>query len=215
MRVKLTLPEGLKLGVAMSAAQVEGESAGGVWDDWAARGKIRDGSSPRTAGGHYGRVAGDALLMKEMRVQCCRTGVSWARTEPRRGETDYAALAHYRDELALYRAYGVEPILTLHHFDEPVWFAREGGFLSEKGRADYLSFVGRTVRALRGVCDTFITVNEPNIYAYNGYLYGLWPPGRRSPGAARAALRGMAESHIAAYRLIHELAPEAKVIGAG
>ena len=209
--MKLTLPEGLKLGVAMSAAQTEGGALASTWEEWAARGKIRDGSAPGSAGGHYVRVFEDALLMKQMNVSCCRTGISWARVEPRRGEINFAALEHYQKELELYRQYGIEPILTLHHFDEPAWFAQEGGFLSEKGQADFVSFARRAVRAVMGSCDTFITINEPNIYAYNGYLYGLWPPGRHSPAAARAALAGMAQCHISSYLAIHELLPSAKV----
>lgn len=212
--MRLTLPEGLKLGVALSALQVEGECAQSTWTKWAEKGKISNGSTPAHAGGHWERTEEDARLMRALHIQCCRMSVSFARIEPEKGEFSLPALNHYKNELALLNAYGIEPIVTLHHFDEPLWFAKEGGFSSAEGRADFLTFVSVVVEALGALCGLYITINEPNVYAYNGFLYGLWPPGRYSPAAARDTLRGMAECHIASYALIHRLRPKALVSAA-
>jgi len=138
--------------------------------------------------------------------------VDWARVEPRIGRFDDAALARYREMVVALRERGIEPMVTLHHFDHPVWFEDLGGFEDPESVALFLRFARRAVEALGDVCREWVTFNEPNVYATAGYVLGDFPPGRR--GDTLAAVRvqaNMARAHAAAYGLIHEHVPGAFV----
>ena len=58
------------------------------------------------------------------------------------------------------------------------------------------------------LCDDYVTINEPNVYALNGYRDGIWPPGKKNLKSAMRAMSVMASAHIRAYRLIHRLRRE-------
>ena len=202
------LKDGMKLGVATAAAQIEGGRVDSSWQDWCDRGFIADGSSIDNANGHYERVAEDTELMSSLGVRCYRLGVEWARIEPERGVFDERALAHYREELEGLRSAGIEPLLTLHHFSNPMWFEREGAFERRENLKYFLEFVKKTVRALGDLVSEYITINEPNVYAVNGLFFGIWPPGRRSFSAMRRVMSNLAEAHIRSYELIHSIRRE-------
>ena len=72
-------------------------------------------------------------------------------------------------------------------------------------------FVRKTVEALKEYCSLWCTINEPNVYAMLGYAVGTWPPGGGGFGFAVEVEANMARAHAAAYRLIHEIQPEARV----
>jgi len=65
----------------------------------------------------------DVGLVAALGVDSYRFSIEWARIEPVRGAIDQAAIAHYRDELTALRAMGIHPVVTPHHFSNPVWVA--------------------------------------------------------------------------------------------
>jgi beta-glucosidase len=199
------------LGVATAATQIEGGDLDTNWQRWAASGGIADGSSPARATDHWNRVAADTDLLTELGIRHYRMGLEWARLEPSPGRFDADAFAHYRDELARLRAAGITPLVTLHHFTTPGWFVDTGGWLGPGAVSVFLRFVDAVVRELGDQVGEWITINEPNVQATQGHLYGVWPPGERSYRGALAALRVLVEAHLRAYLLIHDLQPDAKV----
>jgi beta-glucosidase len=84
--MKFKLKEGLLLGSATAATQIEGGDENNNWARFAAEGKVKDGSSPVTADDHYNRVREDIDLMADMGLQIYRFGIEWSRIEPCRGE---------------------------------------------------------------------------------------------------------------------------------
>jgi beta-glucosidase len=197
--------------VATAATQIEGGRADTNWHRWAARGHVRDGSSPARAADHWNRVAEDVGLLAELGVRHYRLGLEWARIEPGEGAIDAVAVAHYRDELVRLRDAGIRPLVTLHHFGEPGWFADAGSWLGANAVPRFLRFVETVVRELGDLVTDWVTVNEPNIYATHGWLYGGWPPGERSLRHTLAVMQVLVEAHLRAYLLIHRIQPEAKV----
>ncbi len=203
---------GCELGVVTAATQIEGGDACTSWHRWAEQpGRIKDGTSPRRANDHWNRVATDIDLLTQLNVQHYRMGLEWARVEPRPGEFDDAAIEHYRDEIGRLRDVGIKPLVTLHHFNNPVWFEDQGGFLHREASGVFQRYTQRMVGALSDLCDEWITINEPNIYATHAYYFGLWPPGEKSLGTLIEVYTALAAAHIDAYRLIHELQPHARV----
>lgn len=203
----------LELGVATSATQIEGGEAPTIWHRWAAEpgdGAI-DGSSPTVACDHWNRVAADTELMASLGIRHYRLGIEWARLEPRPGSFDADAIAHYRDELAGLRAAGIAPLVTLHHFNDPIWFADAGGFLGADAMSYFCNYVERIADALGDLTDEWITINEPNVFALSGYYEGNWPPGHRSISDFLRIQTAFARAHIHAYQLLHRLIPGARV----
>ena len=202
------LKDGMLLGVATAATQIEGGDRANSWYDWAETGHIKDGSSPVRADGHWERVREDTELMADMGLQIYRFSVEWSRIEPQKGEFSEEALEHYRRELQGLRENGIRPLMTLHHFTNPRWFERMGAFEHPQAPELFLRFVEKTVRALGDLCGEYVTINEPNVYAFSGLLAGEWPPGKQDFGAVTRAYRTFTQCHIRAYKLIHRLRRE-------
>lgn len=196
------------LGVASAATQIEGGERNHSWFDWACQGKIKDGTSPLRATDHINRWPEDFMLMQQMGIQTYRFGVEWSRIEPECGRFDEKALRLYRAMLLRLHELNIHPLLTLHHFTNPLWFEKMGAFEHPDSLSIYLRFVETVIRFLGDLVSDYITINEPNVYAVFGYLYGLWPPGKKSFGKTVRVLSRLAECHIRAYSLIHQIQSE-------
>ncbi len=147
-----------------------------------------------------------------MGIQALRLSLEWSRIEPEEGCFDPAALHRYRQMLEALHQRGIEPIVCLHHFTHPRWFEQRGAFLRADAPQLFERFTRAVVKAVGDLCRFWVTFNEPNVYAACGYVLGEFPPGRK--GQLLKALRVnrvQARAHVQAYRVIHELVPEAKV----
>jgi len=198
--------DGVLLGVATAATQIEGGCDTTNWADWAKTpGHIADGTTPVRATGHWERWREDTDLMASLGIQTYRFGVEWARLEPQPGVFSDEAFAHYRDEITLLRDKGIRPLLTLHHFNNPRWFESMGAFEHPDCIPIFLRFVERVVTELGDLVEDWCTINEPNVYATFGYLYGVFPPGLKSLPRTLRVMTNLAHAHITAYELIHAL----------
>ncbi len=202
------LKDSMKLGVATAATQIEGGDTNHNWNDWYKKGKIKDGSDPARADDHYGRFREDTAMLASMGIQVYRFGIEWSRVEPANGVFSQDALNHYREELLLLKENGIEPLLTFHHFNNPMWLEEIGGFESPEIERIFLRYVEKVVHALGGLVSEYITINEPNVYATNSYFYGSWPPGKKSFSSVIRVYRSCVKCHIAAYGLIHRIRTE-------
>ncbi|MEO7069802.1 MAG: glycoside hydrolase family 1 protein [Nostocoides sp.] len=203
---------GLRIGVSTSALQIEGGDRNNNWYAWAQQpGRIGDGSSPVRATDHWNRWREDTALMADLGLQIYRMGVEWSRIEPREGEFDQAVLDRYRKELQALRDNGIEPLVTLHHFTNPLWFQEMGEWTAPRSVDLFLRFTRAVVEALGDVVSEWVTINEPNVYAAQFHLLKQGPPGTSSYRNVRKVLRHMAISHCAAYDLIHAIQPDAQV----
>lgn len=202
----LRFPLSFLFGTATAATQIEG---GCTTSDWYAfsrePGHVRNGDTPLVACDSWNRWRDDFALQRSLGLGAYRMSLEWARIEPRAGEIDHGALDRYREMLGALRDSNIEPMVTLHHFTLPLWLAREGGVLSAVFPERFARFARLAAGALGDLCRLWITINEPNVLATQGYLFGLWPPGQRSLPAAIRAYYGLLEAHVAAYRAVKEL----------
>ncbi len=201
--MKYKLKENLLLGVASSATQIEGGDENHNWARFAAEGKVKDGTSPLRANDHYRRFREDIDLMAEMGITVYRFGIEWSRIEPTQGCFCEEAITHYREEIAYMIEKGIRPLLTLHHFTNPLWFEDRGGFAAPDSVGIFMAYVQKAVEAFGDLVAEYITINEPNVYATNSFFYGEWPPEKRSLKALMAVFSNMTACHIAAYEYIH------------
>jgi len=208
-----SLKSGMKLGVATAATQIEGGDRNNSWFDWSLKGKILDKSSPLRANDHYVRYREDTALLKKMGIQIYRFGVEWSRIEPEPGVFDENVLFHYKQELTLLKEMGIEPLVTLHHFTNPVWFEKLGGFENSDSVKIFLRFVKKVVSYFGDYANEYITINEPNVYAVNGYYFGIWPPGKKSFRSVMKVYGNLTTCHIEAYKIIHRLRKDMEFSG--
>lgn len=170
-------PKNFYWGAATSAFQVEG----GIENmDWAKA--AREGKVPKIgrAADHYHRYEEDFDIAKELGHNAHRFSIEWARIEPQEGTFDEKEVAHYRNVLLALRARGIEPFITIWHFTLPLWFSESGGFERNDSPEVFARYAAYVVEQLGDLCTHFSTLNEPNVYATHGWLYGVWPPFKRA-----------------------------------
>jgi beta-glucosidase len=199
------LPDHFLLGSATSAMQIEGGDRNNTWFKWCEEGHIKDGSSCLRAADHWNRMEEDLRLLTDTHQQVYRMGLEWSRIEPEDGVFSDAAILHYRRELSLLKENGIQPMVTLHHFSIPLWFADLGGFLNPNCATYFERYVRYVVEHLGDLVQDYVTINEPSVYATNGYYFGIWPPGEKDFHMTMKVLANLARCHIRAYDLIHEL----------
>lgn len=209
---RLEFPAGFLWGTASAAHQVEGGNRNTDWWAWEqVAGRIRDGSRSGIACDHWNRYEEDFDLAARLATNAHRLSVEWAKVEPREGQWDPAAIAHYRSVLTALRARGITPMVTLHHFVNPAWLSEQGGWANPGVVALFGRYAARVAAELGDLCRMWCTVNEPAGLAYQAYLQGYWPPQQTSPAAALKVLRHLLLGHAAAYWALHAAQPTAMV----
>jgi beta-glucosidase len=202
-------PPGFLWGAATSAHQVEGNNFRSDW--WHHE---QDGRLPLSgaACSHYELFLQDFDLARSWGHTAHRFSIEWARIEPRAGQWDKEALAHYVDVVAALRERGIEPVVTLHHFTNPAWFAERGGWLQRESPQLFQRYVEYIIGELRGRVRYWLTVNEPTVLVRQGYIDGDCPPFRRRKWSeAWRALLNLASAHRSAFEALHRADPDALV----
>lgn len=198
----IKFPEDFLWGAATAAYQVEGGNVHSDWWVWEQEaGKERSGAACR----HYELYAQDFDAARDLHHNAHRLSIEWGRIEPEEGKFSEKELQHYIDVIRALRARGIEPLVTLHHFTNPVWFGRSGGWVRRDCVRRFLRFCDFVVSALAKDVRYWITINEPNVYLTHGYVWGVWPPQSRSLLKAKAVEDHLVAAHIKAYRLIHAI----------
>jgi beta-glucosidase len=208
----LSFPKGFLWGAATSSYQYEGANTNNQWYAWEQSGHIKTGDRCGLASDWWAHAERDIDAAAAMGLNALRLSLEWSRIEPKMDEWNDEALRRYHQILQALRSRNIEPLVTLHHFTDPLWLTALGGFHFRGVEARFDTYVAHVVEALGDLCSFWCTFNEPNIYAVAGYLVGDFPPGHR--GDIRGALEvqgAMARAHAAAYRAIHQLQPEARV----
>ena len=174
-------------GVASSAYQVEGRDpedgcGKNIWDTFAEEGRILDGKDAYTACDHMHRYKEDYKLMKLLGIKAYRFSMSWARILPEgTGKVNEKAIAMYRDMILSMKENGIEPYITMYHWEFPQALQDKGGWLNE----DVIQWFGEYAKVVAenfsDICEYFITLNEPECFVGLGHLSGVHAPGLKLP----------------------------------
>jgi beta-glucosidase len=172
-------PEGFLWGVATSAFQVEGaldmDGRGrSIWDGFAGE----SGDTGDRACDHYRRWREDVDLLTELGVNTYRFSIAWPRLFPTgRGPVEPRGLAHYDRLVDALRERGIEPVVTLYHWDLPQALEDEGGWLARDTADRFAEYARACFDAYGDRVRWWCTINEPWIIGLLGYLHGLHAPG--------------------------------------
>lgn len=206
-------PKDFLFGSATAGVQVEGGDKNNNWYLWAKEGHIKDGSDILRAGDHWNHYREDIALLSQMHHQVYRMGIEWSRIEPQKGRFDEDAISHYRNVLLRLAQNHIRPLVTLYHFSYPIWLDEEGGFES-KNVVDYFKrYTQYVIEKLGDLVCEFITINEPNVFLLNGYVAGLWPPGKKNIPLAYKVFINLSLCHIEAYKIIHKVRAQRHFLG--
>ncbi len=167
-------PAGFLWGAATSSHQVEG---GNRWNDWwehEEAGRLPYRSADACC--HWERYEEDFELARVWGHNAHRLSIEWSRVEPEPGVWNEEALAHYRRVIEALKRRGLEPLVTLHHFTNPRWFARRGGWERRDSPQLLVRYVQRTAAVLGADVRYWLTINEPTVYIKRAYVAGDWPP---------------------------------------
>ncbi len=202
--MKKVFPENFQWGVATSAFQLEGSP----YADWASWDAVLHAHPQVT--NHYALYKEDLKLLKDLGVSAYRFSLEWSRIQPREDTWDHGAISHYQEIVDILRDYGIEPMVTLHHFTHPLWFIHRYPWHRDACREKFLRFAEMMVSTIKGVRH-WITFNEPYVILLGGYLDGCMPPGLRDVKPSLLALRNIFTCHGKAYDIIHAYVPDAMV----
>jgi len=208
----LPFPQTFQWGTATSSYQVEGNLKNNDW--WAAEeegGYIFENQRAGQACDWWNRAEEDFDRMAEMHQNAHRLSIEWSRIEPRPGVWDEYALARYREMLVGLRQRGIDPMVTLHHFTNPLWLAEQGGWENENVVPLFERYVRKVVAALGDLATLWCTINEPGVMVAHTYALGRWAPGKKDLNAALRAGINVLRAHAAAYHAIRELQPHGQI----
>ena len=206
-------PRGFLWGAASAAHQVEGNNTNNNWWAWEQQaGRIKEGHKSGLACDWWsGRWREDFDRAAEGGQNAHRLSVEWSRIQPAPDRWDEHALDRYREMLRGLAERGMTPMVTLHHFSDPLWLAEKGGWENPEAATSFVPFVRKVVEALQEYTNLWVTINEPNVFTAQAYSLGDFPPGKRDLQAAMSVMTNLARGHAAAYHAIHELQPTARV----
>jgi beta-glucosidase len=209
----MNFPSDFRWGTATAAYQVEGNNSNSDWWQWEHSGdNILEGHKSGLASDWWQNAEADLDAAAEMGNNAHRLSLEWSRIEPEPSVFDQAALDRYRQILQAMHDQGIEPMVTLHHFSNPIWLAEKGDFNSGLVLDYFQRYTSKVVIALGDLIPKWVTINEPMVYAVLRYLDDAFPaPQRRGFGPALEAIGNMLRCHAAAYHLIKEQYPQAEV----
>ncbi len=213
VEARFTFPKGFLWGTATSSHQVEGNNKNNQWAIWEDEGERIDdnGRSGLACDWWGGKWKDDFDRAAESGQNAHRLSIEWSRIQPSPDRWDEDAIDHYRQMIRGLRNRGIEPMVTLHHFSDPLWLTDWGAWENEKVIDLFTDYSAKVVEALKNNVNLWVTLNEPNVYVAMGYVTGEFPPGKSDLRLAMKVMENMAKAHAAAYHRIKEIQPESMI----
>ena len=213
-------PSGFVWGAATAAYQVEGaagEDGRGVsiWDTFARTpGRVRNGDTGDVAADHYRRWRDDVKLMRDLGLEAYRFSISWPRVQPDgAGATNQRGLDFYSALVDGLLDAGIEPFVTLYHWDLPQALEDAGGWPARETAQRFAEYAAIVFETLGDRVRHWATLNEPWCSAFLGYGSGVHAPGVRDGGKAVAAVHHLLLAHGLAIEAMRAAAPREARLG--
>ena len=207
-----SIPKNFLWGAGTAAYQIEG----GIKNSWThypdKDGKIHDAG---TCCNSWNMLDQDIECLKELGAKCYRFSIEWARLQPENAQDwDQSALEKYVDFCMKLKAANIEPVITLHHYTDPIWFLQQGGFSDATNIKYFVAYVEKVFTALAHAnIQYIITFNQPSAYALKSYARHDSPPFETSSPISfitktktAITVENLFEAHVQSYKAIARIA---------
>ena len=211
-------PASFLWGAATASYQIEGawneEGKGdSIWDTFSrVPGNVQNGDTGEVANDHYHRYPEDVRMMQQLGLKAYRFSIGWPRVMPDGdGPVNEAGLDFYDRLTDSLLAAGIQPLVTLYHWDLPQALQEKGGWGNRAVIEQFAAYTEVVAQRLGDRVKNWITLNEPYVYAYLGHYWGRHAPGLQSLPLANQVAHNSLVSHGKAVSIIRALWPEASV----
>ncbi len=209
-----TFPKDFLWGTATSAHQTEGNNKNSDWWKWE---QTKDPNRPyplepsAKACDSYNRYEEDFNLCQDLNNNAVRISIEWARIQPTKNTFNKEELAHYKKVLKAAQERNLKTFVTLHHFTNPLWFVKKGGWLNPTAPKYFAKYAQVCAQELGDLIDVFLTINEPQVYVLEAYVRGMWPPNKKNLLLSLMAQINLLRAHTKAYKAIKSVNSRYKV----
>lgn len=211
-RGRMVFPSDFLWGTATSSYQVEGNNRNSDWWQWEMDGRISNNDRSGLASNWWQDAETDLDLAAEMGTNAHRLSLEWSRIEPEPSRFDADALTRYREILQGMVDRGIEPMVTLHHFSNPIWLTEKKDFNSRIVVEYFKRYSEKVAESLGDLVPKWVTINEPMVYATFRYLRQEFPaPSATGWLPMLQCIRNLLRCHAVAYHAIKAHNPQAQV----
>ncbi len=197
------------IGISTAAHHIEGNNTHSDW--WLHEQELTGGVSSGEACNSYSQYKRDRKLLVGLGCNAYRFSIEWSRIEPEQGKFSVKEAKHYQQVIEDLVNAGIEPVVTLHHFTNPVWFENSGGWARSDATQVFLRFVTFVLPYLKDHVKFYTPINEPNVYVGNKYTAAVWHPYEKDFFKTIRVLRNLANAHMQVYQLLKTSNPDVKI----
>lgn len=199
---QFNFPKNFIWGVATSAHQVEG-NCNCQWSKFEADKKLEPSGM---ACDNWNLYKEDVKLLNELQVDAYRFSINWSKWQPtKNGPSNKEVIAHYHSLINELIQNNKMPVITLHHFDHPQWFEDLNAFEKEENIIHFVNFCKEVFNEFSDKVSMWCTINEPGVYAFQGYVRGEFPPAKLDLQMAGIVNKNLIIAHIETYKALKSM----------
>lgn len=143
-------------------------------------------------------------IKEELNINMLRISISWSRVQPDKHYFDKEAIGRYIDIVKTLKKHGIEPLVTFHHYTNPVWFQDLGGFANTENIHYFVKFCTEMYYYLGPYVQYYSTINGSESYAFRAYFAQETPPYEKSLQKTLEVQCNILEAHVQIYEAIKE-----------
>ena len=214
----IEFPKSMKWGAATAAYQIEGAADKGgrapsIWDTFShTPGNVKNGDNGDYACDSYHKYEEDVQLLKELGVDVYRFSISWPRVIPHgKGEVNPEGVAYYQRLIDSLLENGIEPMITLYHWDLPQTLQDQGGWENRDTVEAFQEYAKAMYEAFGDQVKNWITINEPWCASFLSNYLGVHAPGKQDLQAAVDVSHHLLLAHGKAVEAFREMVPDGEI----
>ncbi|WP_369013683.1 GH1 family beta-glucosidase [Flavobacterium anhuiense] len=205
-------------GVSTAAFQIEGAhdadgKGSSIWDVFTSqKGKIKNGHHALIACDFYNCYEDDISLIKELNIPNFRFSISWPRIMPTGiHPINQAGIDYYNKIIDSLLSSGIEPWITLYHWDLPHELEVKGGWTNRESVSWFKEYVEVCVQYFGDRVKNWMVINEPSVFTGAGYFLGIHAPGKKGITNYLKAMHHVTLATSAGAKIIRERIPNANI----
>ncbi|SCY67133.1 beta-glucosidase [Flavobacterium anhuiense] len=205
-------------GVSTAAFQIEGAhdadgKGSSIWDVFTSqKGKIKNGHHALTACDFYNCYEDDISLIKELNIPNFRFSISWPRIMPTGiHPINQAGIDYYNKIIDSLLSSGIEPWITLYHWDLPHELEVKGGWTNRESVSWFKEYVEVCVQYFGDRVKNWMVINEPSVFTGAGYFLGIHAPGKKGITNYLKAMHHVTLATSAGAKIVRERIPNANI----